>query len=143
MSVKPGFFSSIAILRISRAWRSSFRSRRAGWLLYVPKVYSAMYMFFTQTSPLVTMQYESVSAAFPARMDFISVPVSTIPAVILSSRWYSNSARLFFMLIVLTLVVLSAIVFLFNDLGECLDVLVDVSCECVCYLFFHFDEFVV
>ena len=38
-------------------------------------------MPLTHISPLSITQYESTSDALPARIDLISVPVSTMPAV--------------------------------------------------------------
>ncbi len=56
-----------------------------------------MYMFFTHTSPLWMKQNVSTRLALPARMLFISVPVSTMPAVYWSMRTKSNFALLFCM----------------------------------------------
>ena len=54
-------------------------------------------MPLTHNSPLVIKQYVSTRLAFPSRMLLISVPVSTMPAVKVSMKKYSNEAFLFLM----------------------------------------------
>ena len=55
---------------------------------------------FTTNNSLCSLNSQKLSEmeAFPIRMDLISVPVRTIPAVYLSRSSYSNFAFLFFML---------------------------------------------
>ena len=55
-----------------------------------------MFMPFTHISPLFMKQNVSTRLALPIRIDFISVPVRTMPAVNVSIKKYSNDAFLFF-----------------------------------------------
>ncbi len=85
--VNPDSLVFSMIFRISRLCRSALRLRLAMWLFQVPCRYSGMWTFCSHTSPSWTDAYPSTSEARPARSDFTSVPVSTMPASHVSSMW--------------------------------------------------------
>ena len=63
--------------------------------MYPALGYSATYMLCTHNSPWSKRQYDSVMLAFPPRMDLISDPERTKPAVKSSVRKYVYDAFLF------------------------------------------------
>lgn len=80
--VNPEFLTCLKSLFNSLLLSKSFLLPRGRWLKRVPKAYSSMYILTAKSSPLsLNSQKLSAIEALLLRMDLISVPVNTIPAV--------------------------------------------------------------
>ena len=80
--VKPEFLTCLLSLFNSLLLSKSFLLPRGRWLKRVPKAYSSMYIFTAKSSPFsLNSQKLSEIDALLLRIDLISVPVNTIPAV--------------------------------------------------------------
>ena len=97
--VRPEVLTSFCSFLSSRRFINNFRSALGLWLKWEACEYSSTCILITKSSPLsLNSQKLCVMAAFPSRMDFISVPTNTIPATYVSKNSYSNLAFLFLML---------------------------------------------
>ena len=87
-SVTPTSFTFFSSFLSSVRCSKSLRFRRGSCGMYPALGYSATYMLCTHNSPFSKRQYDSVMLALPPRMDLISEPDSTNPAVKSSVRKY-------------------------------------------------------
>ena len=80
--VKPVFLTSLLSFLSSLLLSKSFLLPRGRWLNLVPNAYSSIYILTTKSSPFsLNSQKLSLIEALLLRIDLISVPVNTIPAV--------------------------------------------------------------